>query len=476
MKHVSRGLTLLSLALVTACGTSGNGKASEGGVNNSGGDTSGASAGSAGNGGSAQNNGGNGTAANAGTNASGNNGSSQGNGTGLIEAGPAPTCEGIAAPTVPKLGLESVVSGVSKLVYAAQPPGSSDWYLVQQSGEIRVFSGGELLDTPFFDVSNALPSFDENDERGLLGLTFHPDYQNNGKAYVLLSLVPDPERSIEKVLELTRESPYKAASSTKTILELEESNYNHNGGTVLFGPDGMLYVGTGDGGSGCNINKPGAPQDVGSPFGKILRLDVSKSAPYAADGNPFASGGDARVLHYGLRNPFRFSIDRGTGDMYIGDVGQETFEEVHLAPAGELGLNFGWAAFEGDRQTCTGEGHSLRAGSTHTLPVFSADRKGGGTFADYQSVIGGVVYRGSALPSLQGTYFFGDFVGAYLGALTRCKTGVSAVTPLRKKCDFGETTNCFDGPSLSSITAIVEGSDGEMYLVSNRDRLLKVVP
>jgi len=465
---------LLALTLGAGCGTGGNGKNAEGGASNAGGGNNGGSSPSNGNG-NTPGNGGNGANNTAGANANGGNNNS--NGSGLIDAGPAPSCEGISAPNIPKLGLESVVSGLSSLVYAAQPPGSKDWYLVQQSGEVRVYSEGKLLSTPFVDLSNMVPSFELNDERGLLGLTFHPNYASNGKAYVMLILTPSQEKGVDQVLELTRSAgnPYQA-TVTKTILELEESNYNHNGGTVLFGPDGLLYVGTGDGGSGCNINKPGAPQDVGSPFGKILRLDVTKPAPYAADGNPFSSGGDPRVLHYGLRNPFRFSIDRGTGDLYIGDVGQETFEEIHLAPAGQTGLNFGWAAFEGDRSTCGGEGYTLRPGSTHTLPVFSANRKASGTFADYESVIGGIVYRGSALPALQGTYFFGDYVGSYLGALTRCMTGVSAVTPLRKKCDFGETTNCFDGPSLSSIAAIVEGSDGEMYLVSNRDRLLKVVP
>src|SRR5690606_36552846 len=141
-----------------------------------------------------------------------------------------------------------------------------------------------------------------------------------------------------------------------------------------FGPDGMLYVGMGDGGGDCNAARRGAPQDVDSPYGKILRLDPNQPAPYAAEGNPFVEGGDPRVLHYGLRNPFRFSFDSQTGDLYIGEVWQWTNDWVSYAPAGAQGLNFGWPTFEGTTENPTAQCDSgsvgIRAGATRTAPIF----------------------------------------------------------------------------------------------------------
>jgi glucose/arabinose dehydrogenase len=193
------------------------------------------------------------------------------------------------------------------------------------------------------------------------------------------------------------------------------------------------------------------------------------------------ANGDPRVLHYGLRNPFRFSFDRITGDLFLGDVGQNAFEELDHAPANSKGLNFGWASFEGDSNlTC---GRTLRDGSTHTPPIFVADRTAGATspFSDYNAMIGGVVYRGSALPALQGVYLFGGFAGARLGALRQCGSTTSPVTPVTKSCNPNTPNEaCLrslnGAPRFTELRAIVEDHDGELYVVANRDSLLKIVP
>lgn len=407
---------------------------------------------------------------------------------------PEPTaCDPSVAPTIPPLALETVVSGLSGLTFAAQPPGSSDWYLLQQKGQIRVFKDGALSPTNFLDLSSEIPSLMTlpQDERGLLGLAFPPDYAQSGKFYVMLTPTSGPDNNSDIIREYTRSAadPYVAdPTSKKDLIKLAASAFNHDGGNLVFGPDGMLYAGTGDGGGSCNSDKRGAPQNPDTLFGKILRLDPSNaSGGYAAAGNPFASDGDARVLHYGLRNPYRFSFDRATGDLYIGDVGQDAFEELDFAPSGAKGLNFGWPAYEGktmsNGQNSTCAASSLRSGSTATAPIADFDRRmsASGDFRDYKSIIGGHVYRGSALPELKGVYFFGDFVGARLGALRQCGSTTSKLTPIAKKRDPNNPNQAgfslpSGEPAFANVTSIVTDNAGELYLVANFDRLYKVVP
>lgn len=405
----------------------------------------------------------------------------------LPDAG-APPCNAATEPALPPLALTPVVTGRDRLVFAAQPPGASDWYLVHQKGRIDVLSAGEVRAQPFLDLSeHVAQNLSPNDERGLLGLAFAPDYATSGAFYVALTpnRSGDANENRDLVLAYQRSSdPYVAdASSRKEILALEPSAGNHNGGHVVFGPDGMLYVGTGDGGGGCNNDKPGAPQDRSSLFGKILRLDPRAPAPHAAAGNPFSgASGDARVLHYGLRNPFRFGFDAQNGDLYIGDVGQISYEEVSLARAGEAKLNFGWAAFEGDvEDTCPGR--ALREGDTHTPPIVHIDRRmaasQGSPFADYVSIIAGPVYRGAAIPELQGVFLFGDYTGRRMGALRQCGAETSPVAAIRKMRDANSGEAYFAlpaGESFSELTAIVRDDAGELYFVANRSSLLKLVP
>jgi glucose/arabinose dehydrogenase len=262
----------------------------------------------------------------------------------------------------------------------------------------------------------------------------------------------------------------------------------HNTSTLRFGPDGMLYVATGDGGTAsCNAAQPDEPQSLASPFGKILRLDPSAEAPYAAADNPFVDVEDAdpRVLHYGLRNPFRFGMDSLTGDLYVGDVGQFSYEEVSFAPAEAQGLNFGWAAFEGVVNTCPAR--AQRDGSTHTEPFFVADRRRSATgpYSDYRSAMGGPVYRGSAIPELYGAALFGDFEGARMNAIFICGPAPeerSELTIIRKSCDPNYPSEACFVPSdpldddFVRLYSMVEGNDHEIYIVVNHDSLRKIVP
>jgi glucose/arabinose dehydrogenase len=283
---------------------------------------------------------------------------------------------------------------------------------------------------------------------------------------------------------------------TRELLNLEGRSSNglldnvHNAYMAKYGPDGMLYLGMGDGGGECN-NNPGfedLPQDVGSPMGKILRLDPNQPEPYAAADNPFADSGDPRVFHYGVRNAFRFNWDSQTGDFYFGDVGQDTHEEINVAPAGSAGLNFGWPAVEGDEGTCN---RSLASGSQDVPPIFFSTH-GGGTglapacstsaFCDYSAIVGGVVYRGSTVESLRGAYLFGDWAGNNMAALYHCDGETSEVTVIDYELDLNLPNNGYlekvgDGvPDISNITAIEEGADGEIYITANGNSLLKVVP
>jgi glucose/arabinose dehydrogenase len=505
--RVGHGAVVLAVLLASACGDGDDGPATDAGASSTGGTQGNTTSGNTGNDGGAttgnngnssngngsttgttggDNTGNTGTTGNTGnTGSTGNTGNtgSTGNTTGGTTGGAA--CDASKAPSVGKLGYEVVESGLARLVYAAQPPGSTDWYLVEQAGKIRVLSGGELKPTAFLDVSSEISLGGLEDERGLLGLAFPPDYAASGKAYVALTTSGNKDI----VYEFTRSTvdPFVVdEASKKMILDLPASAGNHNGGIVRFGKDGKLYVGTGDGGGSCSNNQGDAPQDVNQLFGKILRLDPSKAAPYAADGNPFATGGDARVYHYGLRNPYRFNFDSVTGDLYIGDVGQDDFEEVSFAAMGTSGLNFGWPAFEANAAVSTTCGASFdpRMGSTHTPPIFQADRKGSNAdpnFGDWKSVIGGVVYRGSALPGFNGIYVFGDYAGERMAALCRNGSATSAVTPFGKTCDVNlPNQGCLvpkgGAAAITELMAIVEGNDGEIYLVADHNALLKVVP
>lgn len=432
-------------------------------------------------------------------------GASVGGSTATTAARP---CDASKAPAIAKLGLSKVVQSdqFNLIAYVAQPPGSQDWYLVDVFGYVYVYSNGTLQSTPFLDVSEEVQGTTYSslnyDERGLLGIAFAPDYETSGKFYVALVPTSTETEDHDLILEYKRSAsnPLVAdPNSRRAIIDLEPggedgAGYNpnatgvdlnkyHNLNTVLFGPDGMLYVGLGDGGGQCNSARPGVPQDKASPYGKILRLDPNAAAPYAAAGNPFAGEGDARVLHWGLRNPYRFGFDSLTGDLYIGDVGQWDFEEISFAPAGSKGLNFGWPDFEGTSADACNTSVKLAAGATHTPPIATIPHPAdSGASTLVYAIVGGTVYRGSAIPELLGAYIYGEYYANHdMRALYQCDDRTSAVTRIHKQCDLNLPDEpCFvpvgDTPDLTEVGAIVQGNDGELYLAANTNALFKIVP
>lgn len=499
------GLALICALGAVSCGDSSDGSAGSGGAAGSSGEggsggtnggvggTAGAS-GQGGNGGQAGSSGqgGSGGSSVDGGAGSGGMGGSSGSGG---DGGAPPACDASEAPALGRMGLEPVVQGggLSGVVNAAQPPGSDDWYLVELTGRVMVYADGALRETPFLDLQDQISLSGGYDERGLLSLTFAPDYETSGKFYVTIIPTTGEDQNHDMVLEYTRSAsdPYVADTSTRrAIMDLEPGgqapgwNNFHNASTARFGPDGMLYVGVGDGGGECNSARPGFPQQTDNPYGKILRLDPSKSAPHAADGNPFTGGeDDPRVLHYGFRNPFRFAFDSITGDLYIGDVGQWDFEEVSVAPYGTMGLNFGWPDFEAMASDTCPSAPSLADGETHTPPIHTIEHGGsGGPGSLTISIVGGTVYRGDAIPELYGAYLFGEYYpNRPMGALYHCDGETSDVTSIRKVCDPNNPDDaCFiaqgGAPSLAEVGAIIEGNDGELYLAANGSALLKVVP
>jgi glucose/arabinose dehydrogenase len=309
----------------------------------------------------------------------------------LVLAAAAPAA---AAPRLTKIG------DFASPVHVASPPGDVRLFVVEQGGLVKLVDAGGVRPEPFLDVT-ALT--DGGGERGLLSIAFAPDYPASGLFYVFLTAQTD---GALRVLEYRRSAdPGRAdPSSGRQLLSIPHPRSNHNGGQLQFGPDGFLYVGTGDGGGSDDPDRNA--QDLGSLLGKILRLDARSGA--AAPGNPFGSA----VWAYGLRNPWRFSFDRATGDLVIGDVGQGAWEEVdwvRAADGGGRGANFGWPCFEGSRRNVNVSCDAPGA----VPPAFERSHADG-----YSSITGGYVVRSPGLPSLAGRYLYGDIAKPSLRSTT----------------------------------------------------------
>jgi glucose/arabinose dehydrogenase len=308
-------------------------------------------------------------------------------------------------------GWHLVVDGLERPTTLAVPgDGSGRLFVTEQPGRIRVIAGETLRDEPFLDIVARVGS--RGNEQGLLGLAFAPDFAASGQFYVNYT-----DRQGDTVIARYHADGERAdPNSEEVLLHVDQPYANHNGGQLAFGPDGYLYIGLGDGGSGGDPQGHG--QGLDTLLGKILRIDVSGGGDYRAPpDNPFVNDSRARpeIWAYGLRNPWRFSFDRATNDLYIADVGQDTWEEIDVAPAGSRGgENYGWNYREGAHPF---EGRPP-AGLTLIDPITEYNHNEGGC-----SVTGGYVYRGAQLPSLRGVYFYGDYCLGYVWGLWRDAAG-----------------------------------------------------
>ncbi len=285
---------------------------------------------------------------------------------------------------------------------------SARFFVVEQAGIIKVFSSNSSTSSSFLDISSRVRF---GGEQGLLGLAFHPDFSKNGFFYVNYTAAR-PLRTIVSRFSISKTNPDQAdADSEKVLLSFEQPYSNHNGGKIAFGPDGYLYIATGDGGS--TGDPQNHSQNKSSLLGKMLRIDVNKTEggnPYAipAD-NPFVSESTTRpeIYAYGLRNPWRFSFDKSSGKLWVGDVGQNELEEVDII---EKGGNYGWRIKEADK--CY-QSRSNCIEKDLIKPVYQYSHSNGDI-----SVTGGYVYRGNKLPDLQGKYIYADYASGRVWALT----------------------------------------------------------
>ena len=321
-----------------------------------------------------------------------------------------------------------VARGLSQPLFVTTSGKGSWLYVVEKVGRIKIVSKGVTFSPGFLDISGKVS---RGDEQGLLGLAFHPGYESNGKFYVDYT-----DRNGDTVISEFRRSSTnmrRASTTERVLMRIDQPYANHNGGMLAFGPDGYLYIGMGDGGSSGDPQN--RAQNINSLFGKILRININAHArtlPYAIPPtNPFVGkAGDPRIWSLGLCNPWRFSFDRANGALWIGDVGQDRFEEVDRSPAATgagKGANYGWPVLEGNACYRPSSGCST-SGKTGTLAVYD---HGAGC-----SVTGGYAYRGTAFPALTGAYLFGDFCSGRIwavdadGAATQTPTQVYDTTTL----------------------------------------------
>ena len=370
------------------------------------------------------------------------------------------TCAaGAVVQGTPALVATRIGSGFSSPVDLQAAPGDrSRLFIVEQAGRIRVIRSGALVATPFLDISARLTS---GGERGLLGLAFHPQFLTNGRFFVNYT-----DRSGDtRISEFRSASPSGDAADAATeqeIIFVRQPFANHNGGGLVFGADGYLYAGLGDGGSGGD--PLGNGQNLGTRLGKILRIDVNTAAPFAIPpNNPFVgrAGALPEIWAYGLRNPWRFSFDRSTGDLYIGDVGQNTLEEIDVGAASRRGgENYGWNTMEGSRCFSPANGCNM---SGLTLPVTDYGR------SDGFSVTGGVVYRGCRMPGYAGHYFYGDYGSGIIRSF-RLEAG--------RAVDARDWTATLSGPArrIRNPSSFGLDVDGEMYIVDYGGEIYRIDP
>jgi glucose/arabinose dehydrogenase len=335
---------------------------------------------------------------------------------------------------------QTIVGGLERPV-DLQFDGSGRLFVIEKRGRIRVIENDQLLEAPFLDITDRVGS--SGNEQGLLGLAFHPQYSQNGRFFV--NYTDTNGDTVIARFQSTSDPNVADPDSEVMVLGMDQPFANHNGGVLVFGPDGYLYAGLGDGGSQGDPNENA--ENTAVLLGKILRLDVDSAEPYAipAD-NPFGN----EVWAYGLRNPWRLSFDRSTGDLYIGDVGGGQWEEIDFLPAGSPGgANFGWDQREG--------AHDFEGGGPEGMidPVAEYSHPEGGC-----SVTGGYVYRG-AMPEWNGIYLYGDYCTGMIWGLLNSDGG-------------WQSQLLFD--TDVTITSFGQDTSGEIYFLSDNGSIFRLAP
>lgn len=413
---------------------------------------------------------------------------------------------GAGPGAVSTIGLELVADELTNPVALVEAPdGSGRLFIVDQVGVIRVVRSDRAVEEPFLDLRDAVvPLMPEFDERGLLGLAFHPDFATNGRVFVYYSapLRPGAPAGFDHTARLSEFSAQRRSdrldrASERVLLEIDKPQFNHNGGTLLFGPDGMLYLSVGDGGGADDVGPGHAPegngQSVDTLLGKVLRIDVNRGQPYAIpQGNPFAGGGGRpEIFAWGFRNPYRMSFDTGgERSLFVADVGQNLFEEVNIV---ERGGNYGWNLREGFHcfdpktpnaapETCATTGPR---GDPLLPPILeyghAANTPGGLGIA----VVGGFVYRGGRLPGLAGRYVFGDYSTTFVaptGRLFVAGPGADDDAPWRMR--ELKVAQRESGDLGSFLTGLGRDLSGELYVLTsetgsptgNTGRVFRMVP
>ena len=392
----------------------------------------------------------------------GTDGGSGDGGRTRTDAGPPPPC---AAPTLPDLTTAPIAGDhrfVSPLFVAQAPGAATTLWVVEQAGRIVLVRDGAALPTPFLDIRGQVQA---GGERGLLGLAFHPDYASNGRFFVYYTPV-DVHANVIAEYHVSADPDVADGSEVARLVEQPDPESNHDGGGLAFGPDGYLYAGLGDGGGGGDDHGAyGNGLNTDILLGKLLRLDVdATAADYAAATNPFVGGGGRpQIWAYGLRNPWRFSFDRDTGDLYIADVGQNEWEEIDVQPASSGGgENYGWRAYEAFTVFDSG---NLDRATNHTEPILAIRHDGDDLLSGACSITGGYVYRGAAIPALRGTYLFGDYCARGVAALRYCDGALQGTALARGLAGAG-----------AGLASFGEDLAGEIYLVYVRSGdVLKVV-
>ena len=364
--------------------------------------------------------------------------------TGGQQAPPPPVGDGEGGVRLTSLG------GFEEPVHVAQPPGARELYVVEKGGVIRVIdAAGAVHEEPFLDISDRVST---GSEQGLLSVAFSPGYEESGRFYVDYTDTEGDTRVVE--YRRSAADPLRAEEgSARELLFVDQPFENHNGGLLLFGPDGDLYVGLGDGGSAGDPDRNG--QDLGTLLGKILRIDPRPSAgrPYSiVPGNTIAPGARPEIFAYGLRNPWRFSFDREEGSLWIGDVGQDSQEEIDVGHPVVSGSNFGWSAFEGTERFNEDEQASNAIAPTHTYGL-----EGGNC-----SVTGGYVVRDRSLRSLYGRYLYGDYCAGQLRSFAPSDEGARGDREL--------------GLEVPALTSFGEDSAGRIYVTSQEGPVYRLDP